>query len=155
MRTLLCFVNLRALLQNDGSKIYMGESFNLPALLCFDEGDCYKRAVRLLVGLTMRSYWFARDALPAHMIARFALICLFLLALTAGLRFNGFLGLLDRVVMWAAHESDCYERAVCLLVGLTMRSYWFGSTCFACAELFLLACSDLPFFDDSDSLTLL
>ena len=47
------------------------------------EDDCYKRAVSLLVGLTMQSYWLARDALPAHMLARFALISLSFLALTA------------------------------------------------------------------------
>ena len=48
-----------------------------------NEDVYYKKAVSLLVGLTMRRFWLARNALPAHMLTRFAVICLSLLALTA------------------------------------------------------------------------
>ena len=69
------------------------------------------------------------------------LACLFNLTLD-------YLGLLDL----RAHEDDCYKRAVSLLVGLTMRSYWLGLLCFARAYACSL-CFGLRFFAGSDSLT--
>ena len=61
-----------------------------------------------------------------------------------------YLGLLDLL----AHEDDCYERAVSLLVGSTMRSYWLGLLCFERAYACSF-CFGLRFFAGSDSLTLL
>ena len=63
-----------------------------------------------------------------------------LLALTAEHRFKGLLALLNWVLIWLAHKVNCYKRAVSLLVGLTMRSYWLGSTCFACSLRFWHRC---------------
>ena len=103
---------------------------------------CCKGAVSMLVGLTMRSYWLGSICfaclhyLLAYMLVRFALIFVTLLALTAGHRFDGLLALLSWVLIRLAHEDNCYKRAVSLLVGLTMRSYWLGSTCFACSLRF-------------------
>ena len=66
---------------------------------------CYKGAVSMLVGLTMRSYWLGSKCfaclhyLLAYMLVRFALIFLNLLALTAGQRFDGLLALLNWVLI--------------------------------------------------------
>ena len=63
----------------------------LLALLCF--------------GLTMRSSCLTRHALLAHILARFALVCVSLLALTAWLRCNCLLDLLACVLRWIAQDS--------------------------------------------------
>ena len=95
--------------------------------------------------------WLAGSvALPTW----FALICICLacfncLASLFTLTLD-YLGLLDLL----AHEDDCYKRAVSLLVGLTMRSYWHGLLCFTRAYACSL-CFGLRFFAGSDNLTLL
>ena len=64
-----------------------------------------KGAVSMLVGLTMRSYWLGSICfaclhyLLAYMLVRFALIFVTLLALTAEHRFDGFLALLNWVLI--------------------------------------------------------
>ena len=107
-------------------------------------GDCYKSAVRLLASLTMRRYWLGSTCFACAHVCSLYFDLFFLL--------DSLLALLDRVPMYAAHEDDCYKRAVSLLVGFTMRSYCLGSTCFAHAYTCSI-CFGLRFFAGSDNLT--
>ena len=112
----------------------------LLALFCL---DCLLSVVRWLVGsLTMLSLVFLLCLASLICLACFNyLASLFTLTLD-------YLGLLDLL----AHKDDCYKRAVSLLVGLTMRSYWLGLLCFTRAYACSL-CFGLRFFAGSDRLT--